>query len=486
MLMGWLIVTTLYVSAWPWGRWLAASSGSAEDHNLLSILLAVALGSGGLTLVMFWLGLMGIRFELLSIVALYLLFMLPGWALWWRGSAAGQPRPTETRLNRWQQLALLGMVVISAGVLFNAAYWPFSKADTLGIYHRYGLLMFETGELVPFAGRDDAFYQAYPIHLPLAYTFSYLASGAVNEYLARVTPALLSLGCIPAAYLLGKDIFSAGAGWVSAFLLATTPTFVRWASSGYVDLPMAFYYSLATFFTLRLMHSQRRVDALLAGIMLGLAAWTKNAALVGLGLVALWALLALWRRWLHPVYLLIAGLSCAMVALPWYLRNWVEARLIVPPTAWVDQAEHSFRTALAFITHPQDFGLTGWLILIGAVLAVWQLILRKGQLKEAKARSFLLWLTLPFFGVWWWLVSYDLRFLLLFLPLCCVLGGAALWEAWTRLHDPLRRWLRPLVIAIAVILTVVAAWLSVEYKDEILRDPFMGDAARHAIVLGER
>jgi len=514
MLLGWLILAFMLLAAWPWARWIATRSDSDEDQLLLSLILCIGLGSGVLSLLMLWVGLFGIRLETTLITGLYTTVMVPGWIRWWRARKHYPGKSEHKPLNRGQWFALVSISLICAGIVFNAAYWPFSKADTLGIYHRYGTLIFETGALVPFAGRDDAFYQAYPMHLPLIYAFSYLASGQINEYLARVIPALLAIGCIPTVYLIGKTVQGKQAGWISAFLLATTPTFVRWASSGYVDLPMAFYFTLAALFTLRLIQGQNRIDALLVGVTLGMAAWTKNAALVGIGLLAVWALFALWQRRIRLQHVLIAGLTCVMIAGPWYLRNWIEARLIIPPTAWIDQAQHNLQTLLAFITHPSDFGLTGWVI-VGAVILtsaglitqstiggfasrLWGKMLHGGEHTaqatsppqrtfgaESHSTALLLWLTIPFFGIWWWLVSYDLRFVLLFLPLLTVIAGGVSWQVWTTLLKPFQSRLRYALLLIAIVLAGVSLWLSVEFKDDILRQPLMSDTDKRAIVLGD-
>ncbi|MFN8447294.1 MAG: glycosyltransferase family 39 protein [Anaerolineae bacterium] len=88
--------------------------------------------------------------------------------------------------------------------------------------------------------------------------------------------------------MLGKRLRDERTGWLAALVLALTPFFSRWASSGYVDLPMAFFYALAAVFALRLYESGRLRDAALAGALVGLAAWTKNAALIGIVLLALW------------------------------------------------------------------------------------------------------------------------------------------------------------------------------------------------------
>jgi 4-amino-4-deoxy-L-arabinose transferase-like glycosyltransferase len=429
-----------------------------------------------LSLLLFGLGLAGIPFTLAAVTLLYLALMLPGWALWLRAGRPGarirMPHALPARL------ALMILLALSGAVLFNAAYWPFYREDALGIYARYARLMWESGTLVPFAGRDDAFYQAYPMLIPLNYTYAYLASGWPNEYLARVIAALLSLSCLPAVYLLGHTIRDETAGWLAALLLGLTPMFGRWASSGYVDLPMAFFYTLAALFLWRLWAGGAASDALLAGICLGLAAWTKNAALLGVVFSGLWLLYGLWQRrfgWRTAASVLAVT---ALIAVPWYLRNWLETGLIVPPTAWVDQAERSLRTLLALITQPENFGLSGWMMLIGTLWAVDRARRQDG----GWARLLLLW-TMPFFGVWWLLTSYDPRFILLFLPPLAVLGGSLLSAFGSAL--PLCWQPRTFIVTglLALLLAAPVIWTSVEYKNAILANPLMDDAQKRAVVL---
>jgi 4-amino-4-deoxy-L-arabinose transferase-like glycosyltransferase len=474
-LFAWILVGLLIAFAYPSAAWLV------KGQRTLSLTLTPGLAIGLLSLVMFWEGLLRIPFTIPGIVIPYLLLMLPGWLAFLRGRRAKREACVEP--PRMERLPLLLLSLISLAVLLNAAYWPFYKDDTLGIYARYGRLMFDTQTLVPFAGRDDAFYQAYPMHIPLAYTFTYLASGWPNEYLARVLPALLSVGCLAGAYLLGTALYGARAGWLAALLLGLAPTFGRWASSGYVDLPMAYCYTLAALFLWWLWEKPDGRSALGAGLMLGLAAWTKNAAFVGIGLAGCWLLYG-WLRGRIPLRLLMFTFGvCALVAAPWYIRNWFEARLIVPPTAWTEQAQRTLGNLLVFVTEPQNFAFTGWAILTGLIIAAMRILQRR---TIAPSDAMLLLLTLPFFGVWWLLVSYDPRFLLLFLPLLCVLAGGQLQWLWERLPLKGRTRLRvPLALA-AVAMAAYIAWISVEFKPEMLRSPLMDDAAKHAIVLGSR
>ncbi|MBZ0275627.1 MAG: glycosyltransferase family 39 protein [Anaerolineae bacterium] len=477
----WILVGLVIAAAYPLADYLLARSPRREDGRWLAVLLTLALAVGVLTQIMLWEGLLGIRYTLITVTVPYGAVMAAGWALWRRRTR--QALSLRSLLPRtWTaRLALLPLVLVAGAVLFNAVYWPFSKEDVLAIYHRYGSEMAQTGQLVPFAGRDEAFYQAYPIQIPLSYTYAYLASGWVNEYLARLIPALLSIGCIPLVYLLGRAIYGAPAGWAAAALLVMTDTFGRWASSGYVDLPMAFFYALAALFAYRLWHTRHPVDALLAGVLMGLAAWTKNAGLLGLVFLGAW----LGWCWLNRRIgwrLSVLSLSAAVViAAPWYIRNWLEVRLIVPPTAWTDQAQRTLESLLILVARPQNYGLAGWILLIGIGWAVLRVIRHP---RTMPGQSLLLLWTLPFFGVWWLLVSYDPRFVLLFYPLWVVIGGGWLAAGWGRIPAQWQRRTHWMALTLALILAGLTAWNSVEFKNDILRHPFMNDGEKHALVTG--
>jgi hypothetical protein len=215
--------------------------------------------------------------------------------------------------------------------------------------------------------------------------------------------------------------------------------------------------------------------------MMGLAAWTKNAALVGVGLLSITLLWAWLRQRIRLQEILIVAFGSLAVAAPWYVRNLALAGMIIPPTAWTDQAQPNLENLLIFVTHPEIFGLTGWLIILGLVGSAIDLLNRRVTLEQ---RFLLLW-TVPFFAAWWFFVSYDPRFQLLFLPILTVLAGLQSARLWRWLPAPWQgRLLLPLAVG-AVVLALFVAWRSVEFKDEILRDPLMGDDAKHAIVLND-
>ena len=479
-LVAWLLTGFVLLAGYPWAAWLLAKN-PRDDGRWLTLLVGVSVSLGTVTLLMFWQAAIGIPLSLWAITISYIALMLPGWLLWRRMRQA-QSSQTERRnpYSLQRRFILFMLILISAAILLNAVYWPFSRDDALRIYARYGRIMWSTGALVSFE-RDDSFYQTYPVFVPLAYTYTYLASDWQNEYLARIIPALLSLGSLPAVYTLGRILGGESVGGFSALLLALTPAFGSWASSGYVDLPMAFFYTLSAVFAWRLWHTRYWTDALLTGMMVGLAAWTKNAALLGGVIFAIW-LISMWlRRHIELRHVLLSIGTFALVAAPWYIRNVIFTEMVIAPTAWVEQARHTLDTLFIYVTHFEIFGFPGWLILVGLVASLIALLRRRNP----SAISMLIWWTVPFFIAWWLFVSYDPRFLLMILPLLIVI--AAYWSAqvWSLVpHRWQRRVFIPLV-ALVLGLGLLAAWNNVEFKSEMLRDPLMSDEAKHEIVLAE-
>ncbi len=461
-MIAWLLVGLTVAAGYGWAARLL------REQGWLAVMLGISISIGALTLIMVAEALVGIPLTLAGITLPYFVLMLPAW---WKF------RPQIPQLPKtWtERLVLLVLLLIAGAILFNGAYWPFYRADAVGIYQPTAAAIFQTRALVPLTGADSL-YHTYPILIPLTYTYAYLAAGWQNEYLAKASTTLLSLACLPAAYVLGRMLHSPRAGWLAALVLALTPFFGAWASAGYVDLPMAFFYTLAAIFALRVWESGQTRDAVIAGALIGLAAWTKNAALIGVPLLAIWLLWGVIQKRVMGRALSLSLAACAAAAGGWYVRNLVGAGFLIPATAWTDQAQHTLDSALVYLTHPENFGASGWLIVggIGAGL----IAARHGN---TGARLILLW-TLPFFAAWWLFVSYDPRFLLLFLPPLCALAGDLLARAWDWIGAAWHPRYRIVLVLLLLMLTAQALARAVEFKYDLLRAPLMSDAAKHAIV----
>jgi hypothetical protein len=441
----------------------------------LTAAVTLALFAGSLSLVMLWEGLLGLPFSALGIAIPALALALPGL---WRWRRLGRPLPARPALTRWEAGALALIGLIAAAILFNALAIPFYRDDTLGIYLPQAQALVATRALLPLTGADSL-YLAYPMLSQHLYAFAFLASGWENDYLAKALTTLLSLGCLLTAFALGERAAGRRGGWLAALLLALTPAFGRWASSGYADLPMAFFYSLSAVFALRLWDRGQLRDAALAGAAMGLALWTKNAALVGAAVLAV-ALCASWLRGRASWRATTIGLGALLLlAGPWYLRNLLGAGFLMPDTVWSERASATIDTLLTLLNQPGNFALSGWLGFFGVLWAV-VLIARRGD--DAPALAAMLWWALPLFALWWLFASYDPRFLLYILPMTSALGAVFLNCAYTSLGERAQQISRWGFAAFALGMTVYMLSISVEYKWAHLRAPLMSDAERRALV----
>jgi len=186
-----------------------------------------------------------------------------------------------------------------------------------------------------------------------------------------------------------------------------------------------------------------------------------------------------WKR-ISIKAVTIACAACALVAAPWYIRNLIEAHLLMPATVWTTDAAPNLSNILVFIIHPENFGFTGWLIIIGIGWALVQVVRHpRGSDREI----LLLVFTLPFFAFWWLLASYDRRFLLYFLPILAVLAAGYAVKLWERVPQRYQHTLSWMLTVITLGATVYIVSISVDYKIAMLHDPFMNDAAKNKVVV---
>jgi hypothetical protein len=484
--LAWPLTLMGLVAMYGWARWLLHDADDPPGAILIGT-TTLALSGGALSLAMLWPGLLGLPVDWRIAALIVAPLALAGLIVWRRGQPPAVGRRGQTAAGR-DSLRLIAwgvVVVICALIVFNAAYWPFSIDDSLSIYAWFGKYIARSGALPV-----GDLYETYPMAVPLLYAFSHQAAGWIDEGLARLIPALFAVGSIGAAYALGSALYDTSVGRLAALLMALAPMVTHWASTGYVDLPTGFCFGMSAVFLARLAGGGTWRDALLAGLLAGLAAWIKNSGLLIVPSLALW----LAYRWLacgQPFrrvawHALLIGLAFAAVAGPWYARNLILAGALVPPTGWTWLAERTLANLFPYLVDSR-YGLIGVAFTVGMLLAVWRAIRTRGR---ALAPALLVIMYAPFFAAWWAFVSYDGRFLLALTPLVAVMGASALRMAGAWVAGiPGGRWRAAIragiVVAIAA-LALPAASAALDFKGELLRDPLMPLEVRHQLVLGSR
>ncbi len=319
----------------------------ADWHNRpLVLMTAFAFGPGLLTAAMLTLGSWN-RPLLTPPVIFGVLAMLTviavGAAVW----RARTTTPTDAKSKRiplaadeWAVITLIALAVVIRWVV--TAWWPFTAYDALWVYGYEGRLYWLTGFIPP---QIDY----YPQFLPLQFTFGQLASGAVNDSAARVVLPFLHMGSILAAFNLGARLVNRRTGLYLAGLWALYPAVGNWARMGDLEIALAFLVTAsAVFFFMAWFGERPRHYALLAGLIYGIALWTKpTAGAFALGVILLNGveLVRLRFDWAayRPRFTVSAVMAAACVPLGgvWYVRNVALGHNAVdfPPSFWHSLAE---------------------------------------------------------------------------------------------------------------------------------------------------
>ncbi len=243
-------------------------------------------------------------------------------------------------------VALIAVAVVLRWI--HTAFWPFTAYDALWVFAYQGRHFFLEGN-IPHA------IDYYPPFLSIQFTYVQTLIGGINDHAARMVIPMLHIGSIMAAYLLGERLLNRRVGLIVAALWSLHPQVGRWAVIGDLEIPLTFSFTLAAVFFLRAWSDDqdprdRRNEALLAGLMLGIALFTKpTAGAFVWGVLLLLAVDLLskrfrFRRWrLRFKVALWTGLACVPLGAIWYLRNLVLGHEVItlPKAVWLTRALRS-------------------------------------------------------------------------------------------------------------------------------------------------
>ena len=258
------------------------------------------------------------------------------------------PAPPAPALAFDEKLIIALIVIAVIARWIHAAFWPFTAYDALWVFGYQGRLFFLEGN-IPNA------VDYYPPFLSLQFAYVQTLIGAINDHAARMVIPMLHIGSILAAYLLGERLARRRVGLFAAALWSLHPYIGQWAVIGDLEIPLTFSLTLGAVFFLRAWldgddADERRRDALLAGIMLGIAMFTKPTA--GAFIWGVLLLLAVdlvlkrfqIRRW-RPRFrvALWTGLACGPLGAAWYLRNLALGHEVItlPKAVWLTRALRS-------------------------------------------------------------------------------------------------------------------------------------------------
>lgn len=292
------------------GGLLLAPLGSSSDRALdaLNRLGAGAVAFSLLTFAAGWLGLL----HAAAYLPVFVLAAAGGVVVLAR-SVRGVRLPHLRSWPAWQlALAALIFVYVVGDVLITCA--PISSADAL-YYHATVPELFEREgriEQVPWMWQS---YQPFTVELLILDGF--LLWDSVQGAFA---PLLLGLGAGATVFVGAHRLAGRGVALLATALFLCQPFALWLLTSTFVEPAAAFAVALAVANLARYVRGAGTEALVLAGLFTGAAAGMKYIAAGAAAVVALGALIVLWRR--LSLRLIVAfGLPALAVALPWYVKN---------------------------------------------------------------------------------------------------------------------------------------------------------------------
>jgi hypothetical protein len=239
------------------------------------------IGTGLLTLQMFFYSLFNIRFNLWVIA-------LP-WAVV-LGLSLSNLR-LKSRLNEFKREFILGFEGPWEWLLFGAiglkVLYVFYEAlikpvvgwDALWNFSLRAKIFYFLGG-IPFDRANPYFLgggmKQYPLHLPLLETFTYILQGGWNDCLMKIIFPLYFLSMLMIFYCALRREQSRLTALFFTFLLSTLPLLVYHATIEYADFVVGAYFLAAVVYLYQFIKTKDLKFLLLSAVIAALSAWVKD------------------------------------------------------------------------------------------------------------------------------------------------------------------------------------------------------------------
>ena len=500
------ILPTLWMTLGLGLPWAFAILPSKQwQSRVMIVALALAIGPAWMTAWMLILGVAGAQlnqrlFTPEWILSGSIVIALIGILLAWQKRKSYTQKVSQTLPLAFDEKLIIGMIVLAVIIRWvHTAFWTFTAYDVLWVYGFQSRLYFLEG-FIPHS------IDYYPQFVQLQYTYVQVIIGAINDHAARMVIPMMHIGSILAAYLLGDRLFNRRVGIFTAALWSLHPYVGQWSFVGDLEIPLTFSFTMAsTFFLSAWMEvdsQSRRHYAILAGLMLGIAMYTKPTAGAFIWGVILLVILDLIRSrfslplWLSRFWVAFwTGIACIPLGAIWYIRNIALGHdaITFPPDLWLTLARRSgdhlnwivlaiiigfvgygilqrmslmrfligtigigillmgvlpstpllfparFDPPYSYITLIEAISIIVGLLVIG--LGLFLHLRHRAIAKPSRTRESLMWallLALPYFVTWFYSYSYHYRLGFAIVPLL-TLPTALLLSTWLT-HERIQQW----------------------------------------------
>ncbi|MBN1864099.1 MAG: glycosyltransferase family 39 protein [Victivallales bacterium] len=255
-----------------------------ESKRLLceTVAMAMILGSGAMSLIFFWLALLGIKPSVVVIASTCFASCAVIAVLRARKASATTFMP-----GKWQGKELV--CLFAAAVLLSAAFCivaahslflPLYDVDSYGLWGLKAKALYHEG-LVPGGGLFHEFslsysHLNYPLLVPFLVCGIYASAGEVNEMVGKVIFPFLYVSCTLFIYSSLRWRLDRGKSLLLVVLFMTLPVTLRWAGAGMSDFPLAVFFSASAFYLCKFLEERRREDMILSAMATVFCAFVKH------------------------------------------------------------------------------------------------------------------------------------------------------------------------------------------------------------------
>ena len=257
--------------------------------------LSYLLGFGVITIQMFVMGLLGMRFTRLTILLPWVFVAVVNLAWGLRGMRSAGGGPFRFHVTDITLVALIALETCYN--FFRALIKPIEAYDSVAIYGLKAKIMYLAGGIPSdffrsLAVNFNGAHADYPLLIPLSETWVYTFLGSFNDILVKaIFPSLYASFLLIFYAVLKRITENRTLALLCTFALGSIKQFSDYATIGIADLALGVYFSVCIFY-LYLWFKSRNGSFLnisLLGAILSL--WTKNEGML-LALIAVFIFLS--------------------------------------------------------------------------------------------------------------------------------------------------------------------------------------------------
>jgi len=248
------------------------------------------MGVGFISLEMFLLYLLKIKFDIMVIILPWLFVLALNVFLMLRKNRNSSEisikfHPIKNiKPNIVSVFLSLGIMLEVFYAFFRALIKPMESYDAVAIYAIKSKIFF-LAKSIPqdyfswIAGHFP--HPDYPLNIPLFKSFIYIWLGSLNDQLVKIIFPLYFVSCLVILCFAVRRFASRNYSLAFTFILASMPQFNSYAANAYLDLPLACYLFISAVCLFDWFRDKTDIRSLiLSAIMAALAGWTKNEGLM--------------------------------------------------------------------------------------------------------------------------------------------------------------------------------------------------------------